>query len=291
MSRTICTYPITGALDKADEFLGPDRTWHAVNDTQRRFLGNHFVPCRRELGRIPEIESTASRDHAVINRFLRERKFAIALNPFPPDGFGTASVLDVTGKWRTMGTVRPLNVPDLSGEVPGVFLTRHVTFSLSRLGVIAHAMTESGDVANFALMPDGPSKRQAPDDLALMELVATERTGLRTYDALHFPMVNLDVQPDISWMLELWTNDDAGDRFKVAQAVQQTKLKMNQFGFRAKSGVALGIMRTSVQPRPRPYVIDRPFLFWIERRGLARPFLVAWITPDDFRDPGSLDDM
>ena len=82
MSTTTTIYPIISALVKAEDILGPQRSWQGINQTQKDFLKAFFTPCRQESEAIPEIESLASFSADELNRFLHEHGFTIQLKPF-----------------------------------------------------------------------------------------------------------------------------------------------------------------------------------------------------------------
>ena len=104
MSNTTVIYPIVAALAKAEEILGPQPNWWAVNKTQELFLKEFFAPCYAESSSIAEIESIMAWDTNTINRFLQERGFTIQLNSFAPDEFGVASVLNLLVEWFRPGS-------------------------------------------------------------------------------------------------------------------------------------------------------------------------------------------
>ena len=39
---------------------------------------------------------------------------------------------------------------------------------------------------------------------------------------------------------------------------------------------------------PEPFVINRPFLFWMEREGVPEPLYTAWLNYDSWKNPGGL---
>lgn len=288
MSTTVCTYPIVGAVRKVDDILGPDRNWSATHPMQHMFLRDLYTgEALAELACIPELESIASKSHTDINRWLAERKFTIKLDRFPKDGFGTACMLDVAVQWLVTGEVRKL--PGL--RVPGVFLKEGVTIWTpwkSPLGTVARILTKTGDLVSMALFANG----KGLEGFDLLELVSGLKCAANPdFAGVHFPMVDLDEQPDISWLQGMNTIDQNSEPWLIAQAKQQTKFKMNQFGARVKSAAAIGLMRSSAQRPKPPLVIDGPLLLWIERPGLTKPFLVAHITKSEMKDPGDLSDM
>jgi hypothetical protein len=111
---------------------------------------------------------------------------------------------------------------------------------------------------------------------------------------LYFPMIELDMKPDISWLCGL--NFQCGDAtFAVGQALQQTKFKMNEKGARAKSAVAVMVTRACTMTRvpERHMVINAPFYFWMERETGTRdnnvPHFAAVLGYDCWKNPKNLD--
>lgn len=293
MSRTVVTYPIAGAVVAADEFLGPNRTWNPTNETQDRFLRSFFIPCRDELPRIPELESMASRDHNALNQFLAKHGFNGSFEPFDPNKFGTASVLDVLVKWLMPGEETTLRTPE-GKEYPAVLIEEHNPSSRfhnapdeDSSNPIIELKTGSGDrVFLYQVNTD-------LDGLNLvhyaMELTQGLTPSYANYADLTFPMVDLKDKPDIGWLMGMSTVDEVNTPWVVEGAKQQTIFKMNQFGARAKSAVEMVFAATAFVPRIN-VVIDQPFMVWIVRDGLNVPFFTGYITEEDWMNPGDLED-
>jgi hypothetical protein len=291
MSTTCTTYPIVAATVKAEDILGPNRQWQAKNTMQERYLVKFFSPCRDEVG-IPEIESIASWKAEVINQFLRERGFSIQLEEeeFDPLTFGVASVLDLLVEWMVEGTVTTVMTPSRD-EYPGVRIDgKGVSFftSPNHSNPIVRVHTKSGDKVYMTIM-DNP-----PDGFELVARAEELSANLETcwdYGNFVFPMVDLNQEVDITWVLDMeTTRESTGQRAWITQALQQTKLKMNEKGARVKSAVAMAVTLACIMPKP-DHVINRPFLVWFERDGLSRPLFVGHITMDDWKNPGDLQDM
>lgn len=285
MSTTTVTYPIVAALVKAEDILGLDRLWEGVNSTQQRFLEEFFAACRGEIVRIPEIESIASWNVDEINAFLRERNFTIQLDPFDEQTFGVASVLDLLVEWLQKGDITTVTTDD-GRPFPGVLINKSGVRFFDAHGhpnPIARLETKSGDEVYMTMLDQPPEG---------FDLVATaERlSGARpSYDwgGLVFPMVDLDQKVDISWLLDMRTMGDDFQPAWITQALQQTILKMNEVGARAKSAVAIAVTRGMSMPKP-DHIINKPFLVWFERDGLNKPLFVGHITEEDWKNPGSL---
>lgn len=303
MSRTVTTYPITSALKRAEDILGEGSKWNPLSEMQRNFLEIFFTPqVRDEAVRLEEadklIESVASWDAAEINSFLKTRNFQIALDPFREHEFGAASVLDLLVEWLDEGESFPLppKDPDMEGErYPGVKMTKSISFSRDvtqkRLGApILTLHTKTGDRVHL-MVPHG----NLPEgDFELVQYAMDQSSGARPctdFENAYFPKVDLDHEADISWLKKLQIEPTALEHEQeISQALQQTKLKMNEKGARVRSAVAIGVMRTtSVGPRPKPpLIINEPFLCWVERPGYSRPIFVGYITEEDWKDPQGL---
>jgi hypothetical protein len=139
--------------------------------------------------------------------------------------------------------------------------------------------TKAGDHVYMSVCPTVPADVGTYAASVQASLRAT--SGFR---GVHFPKVDLRAETDLSWIEGA---DLAG--YAVAQALQQSVLKMNEAGFRAKSAVAVSMLRAATFRSTPPVVIDRPFLFWISRAAFAAPLFAAHVTEDAFRDPGTLD--
>jgi serine protease inhibitor len=103
-------------------------------------------------------------------------------------------------------------------------------------------------------------------------------------------MIDLNETVDIGWLKEMLTVDEIGDSWKISQALQQTKFKMNETGAHVKSAVAIGVMRCVSFGRPPELhlVIDKPFLLWIAREGTSLPIFAAYLDEDVWKDPKNL---
>jgi Serpin (serine protease inhibitor) len=285
MSSTTVIYPIITALAKAEEIIGPERAWQAVNRTQALFLSEFFVPCRQESLSIAEIESIASFTADEINRFLRERGFRIQLAPFRRGGnwreIGVASVQDLLADWLRPGTETTVQRQDgkvypavrLGTAVSCFYRAAHHSYSVAQLE------TTSGDLVYMTRLDSAPADFEL---LSRVQQLSGSLQRIFDYNDIVFPMVELKQEVDSSWLLNLETTSSEGEPVKITQALQETHLAMNQEGARAKSAAALA-MRVGAVFRPQPdLVIDRPFLVWFQRPRLTKPLFVGYITEEDW---------
>jgi hypothetical protein len=289
VSKTVVPYPVVAALVAAERFLGPDRQWRPTNrrpidEQQKRFLEQFFRICRAD--RIPEIKSFASASIEEVNRFLADNGFSIQLSPLPWGSFGAASILDLLIEWIEKGEKTEVET-DAGKRFPGVRIEEdNVSFFMAagHEEPIARLVTKSGDrvfMTMFDQSLEGFDLVEKAEELSEYEEDTTSK-----YGGLVFPMVDLDQTVDISWLEGINTRDKTDAFWFVAQALQQTKVKMNEIGVRVQSAVAVGLMK-AVMPNP-DHIINRPFLMWITRKGLKKPLFVGYITEENWKNPGGL---
>ena len=291
VTQTLVVYPISSAVREAALFLKKIKSITATNDTQRKFLDEIYPECKEDISRIEEIESIADIDCKKINEWLRKRGFSIELHPFGSSGFGVASVLDLLGKWAIKGKKWAVETED--GEYfPGVKMNNngvkfyHVE---ENPNLIVEMETKENDRV-YLMMVD-----EVPSGLALLDFVEDIHKKKKTispeYDGVIFPKIDLNEETALDWIigLQFESSEEAQPTYSIEQALQQTKLKMNEIGFRVKSAVALSTRAMAPPTRTEPYVINKPFLMWITRPELPKPLFIGYLNKDVWKDPKGLD--
>jgi hypothetical protein len=290
MSTTVCPYPIIGAVREIDDVLGKNRVWHPAKDTKQEPLQLEFLKkfyahrAVSELQTIPELEAIASFSAESINHWLAKRGSGTRLQRLPRGSFATACMLDVSSMWRTTGEV--LRLPRM--KTPGVILKQDVqcfTSKASPIDTFARVMTSSGDIVSMA--PFSAKSTMRPFDLIAM-VSNLNAKPCHDFEGVHFPMVDLTEEQDISWLQGMHTTDTAHALWYIAQSFQRTTFRMNQYGARAKSDAVVTVTRGMVHTPKPMLMIDETFLVWIQRRNLTHPLFVGYITPEAMRDPGIL---
>ena len=285
LSQTMTVYPIAKAVQEAEDLvLGRNRVWIPDNDTQRIFIDGFLDPCRGE--EIPEIQSLASREADALNKFLRDKGFSIQLQSFERDEFGVVSILDLLVQWLHTGTATAIHTNGAGREFPGVRIGgEDVSFYSAppHEHPIAGLVTKSPDMVYMTMLDDPPEGFAL---VAKAEELSREKKYSFEFDGLKFPMVNLNQEVDIGWLINMRTIDKAENEVRISQALQQTKLRMNEVGARAESAAAVGF-RTLGAPPP-DHTINQPFLIWIERPDLVTPLFVGHITEENWSNPGDI---
>jgi len=284
MSSTLVIWPIIKALCVASQFLSIDPSaWMAVNATQTHFLQHHFSK-RTELSKFAndELKAWASWDADELNAILKKEGFAIKLEPFDSKTFGVVSILDLMVEWQYKG--EKSTIESNATNYPGVYMKKGFqTFDSS-----AHAepiiciTTKSGDKVYMTVADSSVENFEL---LTLIKHIKAQMHQNYIYDFIEFPMIDLDQTADIAWLLGM----ELTKNWYISQALQQTKLKMNEVGAHVKSAVAIAV---TLKCCPRPsegIIINKPFYLWIERPGLTEPLFAGYITQENWKDPQGLD--
>jgi len=285
-SSSASTYPIMAAILSANGYLGQDYRWCHQNDLQETFLKS-FHESKHEVSRLSElISSIASQDASAINSFLQARGFSIQLQPFAgPRSFGVASVLDVLVKWMKPGKEKSIERGGV--QYPAVKLENvSVVSSSKHEHPIVRLVTQPRWVGEEIMVFMTPYSGRLGNQFEMMSAankLSTCLSPVNEFNSVIFPMVNMNQKVDIGWIVGLSTEDD---RFCVEQALQQNKLRINQFGARAQSAVAMEMRSMSFERGE--FTIDQPFLVWFVKDGCSQPLFAAHVCESDWKDPGDL---
>jgi hypothetical protein len=326
MSAVFDLMGIGKAMTEAASFIKAEvANWRpdprACGDTLelQRDLTDRVGALYPELAKIPELKAWARMKAEELNEILKSEGFEIQLDPWPHnnDHFGVVSILDVTVKWLVEGNGKAKVYLPAHSRTRGVDARQsYPAFTLDRKDnqieffepstaekPLIKIPTQSGDVVWIQQEP----MVRSPKPFELYD-VAEKLQGFkegpkadrvrdkyaRTKDVT-IPKVKLRKQVDIGWMKGMRIFGELGskarDPFVIEQALQEVRFVMNEKGARAKTATAMGIARSISLIENEHVVVDGEFLFWIERPGISTPLFVGNFTPDDWQDPGSLDNV
>lgn len=262
-----------------------------VNARQRALIKKCFSDEGRQgLERFSdeELQAFSSYDFDFLNRKLAERDFKIRLEKLREDDFGVVAFLKVAFEWRQEAQKRSIEAGDKQYPAIELNRTKHkARFSEVVLGgqkrLVVSVPTKGKDTVHFAV-----AANPVTDELEMKNIIANLReklarndvmevTKVRHFDGLIVPMVSLDIEKELDWMIGVGLNE-----YIIAQAKQQTKFAMDEKGIRVKDAVALGMTRCAPAVS---YVINSPFFVWIEREGVSEPYFSGYITPEHWKKP------
>ena len=299
MSNTTTLFPIIGALREAYFFKNQSRgPWSARTDVQERFLKEFYgIGCEQLDGfSQEEMKYIASFNHTDINSWLKTNGFNIQLDPFQnPTDFGAASMMDVAVKWIEAGTQTQVCGPSkVSYDAVSLTLksrSNPIIFNFDNKvypNPIARIVTKNSDVVHMTIADEACEGMDLIAKVSKLEEVKKQSHE----DKVIFPMIDIDDQPNISWLERMFFDgvsaiDGIPGQMEIKQALQQTRFKMNHEGARVKSAAAVGMMRCLSIEEP-PMVIDKPFYLWITRKNISIPYFAAYFDVDSWKNPGSL---
>jgi hypothetical protein len=310
MSQTFASYPINGAAKATNAFLGPltpVTQWEPTQDSpgdaelQSEYISDYFLPSYEELDSLPELKSIASRNAEDINEFARSEGFDIHLDPFSDGEFGTASIMKIKVEWTEEGL--PTTIIGRSNKVsyPGFILEQKNLIhyrSSEHTYPVTLLETKNAQQGEKVYVTMVDRNTIGKDVFALSTFVKKIQNSRLDhsyeYSDIHIPIVDIDDKPDISWLVGMRRRDQKDREWVIAEAIQQTKFRMNAKGAVAKS---IAIMRLecasasiSFDKKP-PLKINQQFVIWIERQGLSQPFFIGYITEEDWKDKGDLEEI
>ncbi len=260
--------------------------WKAINPDQQTAVTT-LAALRSEHKKFAnnELQGVGGNDAAVLNRILEEWGWDIRLTPFNPQEVGAVAQIDVKVEWVKPGVEDAIWIKD--AKFPAFKLSRGVTF-FKRAGLKTGVQLEtvSGDLF-FA----EPFEGQPPSGLGLIEYAKSFATstispldGHRYDNSVVLPCIDYHEEVDSDWLKKMETR--AVRRWEISQAKQQSSFRMNRFGARGKSGVA--IAATTLSARPAPLVFNKPFIAVTIRPGVSVPLFVTYLGYDSWKEPKEL---
>ena len=290
MSHTFPVVPVVIALGEA---LKRKNGLKFVDETaaQRRFLELAFN-YEVSLGRYDQWVDGYSADTAAeIRDWLAAHGANLPLADWPNDGrhFGIAGLTDVTVNWTVKGERSCLQSSGHVAFDTKLSAATGLVTQTSSGNPLVELKTQEGLVVRLQVTeePDGPV------DLVEASLVlhqaALDRV-LYEYTHVRVPMVKLHNRPDVSWLLGLSMIVPDSVDYELTQAVAQTRFGMNEHGARAKEEFAGQVTMRSAS-RLVIYEVNQPFLLTIGFSDVHAPIFGAWISQEDWNDPGDLSQL
>jgi hypothetical protein len=270
-------YAMAKAFEQGDAIV-PISQWTGKNDLQKEFIQS-FINRAKSANKLPKgmLEAIGSDDAAKINAFLRNHGLSMQLGAFPADTFGMAAVLSVSGKWAAADApLTGLDKKSYSGVVLRINEFYQVAGHADPVVRIYH--DPSTDVSVYVTPWDGEDAGfTAVRAARKLTPNATTSKHQRNYSILHMPMIDMDRTVELDWLAGM-----TGGRYRVTRALAQTKLQLDEHGFSVKQGFAAA---ASAGPPPPTYILNKPFLLWVQVGKLAYPVFSTKVETQYWKDP------
>lgn len=285
-TSTLTVVPILGCFRAVKDWLNGEVDWTPTTELQTQFL-EHFIEHVERVDTLgASLRRKAAQNAEEINIWLKKNGFDIQISPLKEfRDFAVASILDVLVEWLTKGDA--VDIANAKGTFEGVRLKQGVCAfqdTETHGHPVVKIRTKTDDVLCMSIC-----ERLPDDEFAIHWKVQHLQSIKKPYDCegVIFPMVHYDRQVDISWLKKLRTGP-GGEYWEIAEALQQTKFRMNEFGARAESAAAMG-MEYRLMDISKPWVvIDEPFVLWIERPGISMPLFSGTFAEDVWKNPFSI---
>lgn len=287
--------PLTLAalLFASETILGDNCEWHPEDGadetkrTRQSEAARWYLELRALVPALPELETLAAWTAEDINAFLVSHGFTIKLDPFGPDAFGVAAISDFPVLWIEEAEGRMIYDPSSGRAKPGFILDRDWIVSSSPdadRDATYWVRTQTDDLVGLAMAPRPESPEALLAEVRRRMGVATQPSDC----ALAVPCVDIDMRPDVSYLIGLSTVSPLVGRATIVQAVMQAVFHMNRKGARSRIAMAAEVQLEACSWSPAVLTFDRPFLFWMQRPGLDVPLCAYYIVPADWKEPAEL---
>jgi hypothetical protein len=234
------------------------------------------------LGKRLKTFGSPSKDEC--NQFLKDHGFSIELDDFVGDNpVGGVAVLHVGVEWKFVGEEDYIYDFESGGQIDAALLTGCVKFLTSP--------NHENPIAEISCK--GPEKvymtiaDQELDGLDLLDRIVEIASSAKVdpnayYEGLRFPMIDLDVEPDIESLCGI-TLDSSIGTYELYQAIMQVKFRANHKGAQTDAAAA---GQGGIESGPSYLVLNQPFYVWKTLPGLNLPVLVARVDKDAWKNPG-----
>ena len=283
MSDTFTVHPILGCLREVENFIG-NYDWDSINDAQKRFLET-FMKAMQDLEKFDEgeIKSTASKSIPEVNKWLAENGFPdLQLQPISdPSAFAVASILHVFLKWKEEGTKTTIEHGGKEYPAAKIKYDGMGIFNIPKddRTFVNIPTKRKGEEVYLVVHPEGLAKSH--DWITKIHSMRKKHQVRysNSYEGVVFPTIDYDDMVDISFLKGMKNKD-----FFIAEAIQQTRFKMNEIGAEVESAAAMSCMRCCASAPKPPLIINEPFLVAIFREELATPYFIGHFTPEDWKE-------
>ena len=223
-----------------------------------------------------------SRDYKKINKFLADNGFTIKLDPFDPrENIGFAVILIIMLKWLNRAELCSIE------NYQGIKMEQgYKILSGSNTKPIIQISTQNTNIKVNIFEPDNKLLFDDYSDLIkklnYLEIINSKNVTSE-YAGVMFPKVKVDVKEDIEYLCNMELIAHKRDKWRVVQALQQTKVDLNETGITVETAVAIQMKLECARIPTLPYlVINKPFILWITHPLSKIPLFVGYFYKDSW---------
>jgi len=265
--------PTMGMLVATERFLvekGETFSISPVNKKQEYFMekfGPHF-----NESNIPEMTSMADTDIAKVNKWILSQGFDIQLRR--PGEFAVAAVMKLLLTWMSKGEKTKIGQTHNFNGYKGAALKSGYTVYMDKLihkYFVLKIECRNGDTAYFSMWDTALET----DSELFVAINRLKDIWKKQYsDKVSFPCIKFDKKEELSWLIGMKVNSDT----YIAECKAQTKLDIDEEGAKIETINAAVMVKGSSSETH--HIINKPFLFWVERKGHSVPMFAALLCRD-----------
>ncbi len=272
-SHTAAIFPVLVALDKFKE-KGIDG-FTGTSEDQKYLLS--LLPTARSVKYSEdEVKSFISNNVQELNAILKSKGFDIQFDESQAFDLGVVTIMDLMAKW--LAKADPAEVMYDGKKYPAAKIKRGASVMLSTVDTEVLMIRTINGITVFI-----EKTYEERSGLVLFHHVLKMSSFLSNEypcDAI-VPFVDIDEQPDVSWLLGL---NATNKNFAINQALQQNRLKINLDGVHAESATAVGGVRGLIVGRSQ-FIVDQPFNIWLTSGNSQFPLFAAYVAPENWKEP------
>jgi hypothetical protein len=281
--------PIVSALKKATEKIGGNEENLMSEDyLQHYFLEDYYSKKDQMNGfRQEELLSWASQKAEDLNAILLKKGFFVRLEDMTGHELGIITAYDLEVELKkavqkhlisAYGNIYPAIKMEakncISGKLQADF---RIFVEPDRKRLIACLETKKGDQI---YMTAAEPLDNIYDYVGEIESFRRLTWFLADYRELVFPMINFCRFSEIFWIEGMKMQNSVGFIWRISQAFQHVRFRMNELGAKTESKPARSSDDGSARNK---FVIDQPFYLWMERPGLPFPIIYAYFDTDAWK--------
>lgn len=266
-----------------DDF-GGDGEWFSLSKEQEFVLSLLASADSSDILCTPGLDTISSWNYQEINQFLQEHGFNIQLSPF--DGLGMASVLKFALTWQFEGNQQLIttNRQRYSGFELDIPQNQIYVFDVQGTRLVR--MKTANDYTIYFVLDQTSQAPPLDFSAKMIDLIDEAITKMSVYadyswTKLILPDVSLDIKPDISALLGMYTHDQGHNRYALTQAKQQIRFSMDYTGAQYESATAMAATLGGT-PQEKVLLVDKPFYMGIGTPELGFPTIFLHIGYDSW---------
>ncbi len=268
-------YAISRAFAEAERYTGRSK-WVSENSLQQELIED-FLGRVDEVKQLPGsiLDAIASTDVRAVNQFLIDRGMTSQLRPFKQGSVGAAAVFNIQRNWRAVKT--EINLPGEPRGFPAVRLSKVKFFDAPNGSEPVILIFKDDLISVWVTSWDG-SDSGFKAVKAAKQLTPRDDLTNQSFNGLVLPMVDLVRSNELDWLIGMKNGP-----FEVVQAIAQSVVQINEFGFSVRNGSAFEAAPSGAAPKV--YVMKSDFLLWVTTDGAAYPVFAIKVTKGDWQRP------